>query len=117
MKSIVSELEEPMSYYNYKKRNLEITKASDYNTGIQGFGRREKKAARFKKMNTKVRSESFVRGRHPPVSSLEALLETKNKYDGIGETIKNAKSELTALALNSEVYKVQLKKKLESKQL
>eukprot|EP00826_Nyctotherus_ovalis_P017231 TRINITY_DN1505_c0_g1_i2.p2 TRINITY_DN1505_c0_g1~~TRINITY_DN1505_c0_g1_i2.p2 ORF type:complete len:106 (-),score=18.01 TRINITY_DN1505_c0_g1_i2:188-505(-) len=105
MKSIVHKLEEPLSYYSYKKRKPDIREAIER----PDAGGAKQKITRFRKAANKFRSKSCVRG-NPGQISLA-------KYNGVGETIKSAKSELTALGDQTYKSRIHLKHAVESKQL
>ena len=103
MRSIVTTLEEPMSYYNYKRRKPEIREAINYNIDVQKLRTRGVKGNKGHVKN-KNGNRSFVRERVLRLATLDSLPESRNKYSGIGDTIKNAKSELFALRFTNDKY-------------
>eukprot|EP00826_Nyctotherus_ovalis_P033514 TRINITY_DN2718_c0_g1_i13.p2 TRINITY_DN2718_c0_g1~~TRINITY_DN2718_c0_g1_i13.p2 ORF type:complete len:107 (+),score=25.95 TRINITY_DN2718_c0_g1_i13:945-1265(+) len=105
MKSIVNTMEEPMSYYSYKRRKDEIREAIDYNTE-EGSGKK------FKPANAQ-RGGSCMRA-ISRVSTLDTLPELRGKYGGVGETLRNAKSELPGLEGTIHKAKVRLKINIET---
>ena len=95
-KNMVNKLREPLSYYKYKQRNKDITKAINYTSTIEKI--------RSKMMN---RNQSELNG----ISS-KRMLNGKIKYIGVNETIKMAKTETDSI---SKLVFADLKSKLRSK--
>lgn len=114
MKSIVNVMEEPMSYYSYKRRKNEVREAIDYNAEAQKLKAWAKKenAKRFRPGEI-PRSGSCMRA-ISRLSTFDTLPELRGKCGG---TLRGAKPKLPGLEGTVRRAKARLKIGKEASQL
>ena len=95
---MINKLENPMSYYDYKKRNKDVRNAINYTNVLEKVSNRilNKKVDRDNRMR---RNKSCIRRNWNKKNTLNYLALNK-KYKGINDTISLAKSELNTLMDN-----------------